>query len=148
MLAAINGLRLKDEVESMLATQMVAANHAAMDLFRRVGQSEYLESMTAYGNLAIKFLRTFNAQLEALQHYRGKGQQKIVVERVNVGEGGQAIVGHVQHRGPGGEGRQGAGSAENTEDQSHAKHQADAPKPALRREDETGNPMPSAGGER
>ena len=51
------------------------------------------------GNLAVKLLRTFTTQLEALQRYRGKGQQKVTVEHVNVNAGGQAIVGTV-HRGP------------------------------------------------
>jgi hypothetical protein len=40
-------------------------------------------------------LRTFTAQVEALQRYRGKGQQKVTVEHVNVNAGGQAIVGAV-----------------------------------------------------
>jgi hypothetical protein len=44
-------------------------------------------------------VRTFTAQLEALQRYRGKGQQKVTVEHVNVNAGGQAIVGTV-HPGP------------------------------------------------
>jgi len=33
--------------------------------------------------------------LEALQRYRGKGQQKVTVEHVHVNAGGQAIVGTV-----------------------------------------------------
>jgi hypothetical protein len=42
-------------------------------------------------------------QLEALQRYRGKGQQKVTVEHVHVNAGGQAIVGTVdssQRRNP------------------------------------------------
>lgn len=95
-LAAISGINPADEIEAMLATQMVASNHAAMDLLRRAGQTDYVNKTNIYGNLAIKFLRTFTTQLEALQRYRGKGQQKIVVERVNVSDGGQAIVGAVE----------------------------------------------------
>jgi hypothetical protein len=34
-------------------------------------------------------------QVEALQRYRGKGQQKVTVEHVHVHAGGQAIVGAV-----------------------------------------------------
>ena len=34
-------------------------------------------------------------QIEALQRYRGKGQQKVTVEHVHVNAGGQAIVGVV-----------------------------------------------------
>src|SRR3984893_14804035 len=47
------------------------------------------------GNLAVKLLRTFTMQVEALQRYRGKGQQKVTVEHVHVNAGGQAIVGTV-----------------------------------------------------
>ena len=34
-------------------------------------------------------------QLETLNKHRGKGQQKVTVEHVNVAAGGQAIVGNV-----------------------------------------------------
>jgi hypothetical protein len=40
--------------------------------------------------------------MEALKRYRSKRSQRIVVERVNVSEGGQAIVGDV-HTGKRGE---------------------------------------------
>ena len=42
--------------------------------------------------------RTFTTKMEALKRYRSKGNQRIVVERVNVSEGGQAIVGNVDRR--------------------------------------------------
>ena len=32
------------------------------------------------GNLAVKLMRTFTTQVEALQRYRGKRQQKVTVE--------------------------------------------------------------------
>jgi len=44
---------------------------------------------------ATKMLRTFAVQMEALKKYRTGGQQKTIVENVNVNEGGQAIVGTV-----------------------------------------------------
>jgi hypothetical protein len=44
-------------------------------------------------------LRTFVAQMEALKKYRTGGQQKMIVEHVNVNEGGQAIVGTVNQGG-------------------------------------------------
>lgn len=37
--------------------------------------------------------------IEALNRYRGKGQQKVTVEHVTVNAGGQAIVGHLNHEG-------------------------------------------------
>jgi hypothetical protein len=94
-LAAVNAIEPKDEVEGMLAAQMAATHHLALDMMQRAGRADYLHKVGVYGNLGAKFLRAFTAQLDALQRYRGKGQQKIVVERVNVGDGGQAIVGNV-----------------------------------------------------
>lgn len=139
-LAAVHGIGPKDETEGMLATQMVATHHLAMQFMRRALQAEYRSGLQDCGNLAVKLLRTYTGQLEALQRYRGKGHQKIVVERVNVGEGGQAIVGHVEH------GREGGGAREKSEEQSHAKHDGDASEPALRSEDEAGNALQGAGG--
>lgn len=49
-------------------------------------------------NRASKLMRTFTAQLEAMQRLRGTNQQKMTVEHVHVHEGGQAIVGNVVRR--------------------------------------------------
>ncbi|WP_216825867.1 hypothetical protein [Sulfitobacter sp. SK012] len=43
--------------------------------------------------------RTYLAQMDALKKYRAKAQQTVRVERVSVHEGGQAIVGDVNHGG-------------------------------------------------
>jgi hypothetical protein len=59
-------------------------------------QAEYRHNLQDAGNLAVKLLRTYVAQLEAFQRYRGKGQQNVTVEHVHVHQGGQAIVGHVE----------------------------------------------------
>ena len=59
------------------------------------------ELAALYLNQAVKLARTYTAQMEALNRYRGKGSQQMVVENVHVTEGGQAIVGPVSHRGPG-----------------------------------------------
>jgi hypothetical protein len=98
-LAAVTGIEACDEVEGMLATQMVATHLAAITALRRLKGSENIAQQDSNGNLAVKLLRTFTAQVEALQRYRGKGQQKVTVEHVNVNAGGQAIVGTV-HPGP------------------------------------------------
>jgi hypothetical protein len=52
-------------------------------------------------NRANKLLRTFMAQMEALNRHRGKIIQPMVVGNVNIADGGQAIVGPVNHPGPG-----------------------------------------------
>ena len=85
-------------LESMLLAQMIQTSNGAkfcMNLAFSEGQHPAAREMNA--NLAIKFQRTFAAQVEALQKLRGKGGQQVRVEHVHVHEGGQAIVGNVNH---------------------------------------------------
>jgi hypothetical protein len=99
-LAAVDGLRPRDETEAMLAIQMVVTHEAALDMLNRARHNEYLSTMNAYGNLAVKFLRTYTAQLEVLAKLRRGGEQTVRVEHVHVHSGGQAIVGAVNGAGP------------------------------------------------
>ena len=114
VLAAVTGIGATDETEGMLATQMVATHAAAIDMLRRSKDAETLLARERYGNLAVKLLRIFAAQVEALQRYRGKGQQKVTVEHVHVHAGGQAIVGAVTA---------GEGGKEKSDEQVHAPSQ-------------------------
>jgi hypothetical protein len=72
--------------------------------------------------------------LDALNRYRGKGQQKVTVEHVHVHAGGQAVVGTIQT--PGG------GDQSKSEDQPHAKQIAHAPQPAMWSADKEREPVP------
>jgi len=47
---------------------------------------------------AEKYLRLYIDQMKALNKHRGKGDQKVTVEHVNVEAGGQAIVGSIETR--------------------------------------------------
>lgn len=110
-LAAVTGIGARDETEAMLATQMVATHFAAITLLRRLKGADNIQQQDSAGSLAAKLLRTYAVQMEALQRYRGKGQQKVTVEHVHVYPGGQAIVGTVT---PGG------GGTEKSEERAHA----------------------------
>ena len=95
MFAELAGIEPKDQIEGMLATQMIATHHATMDCFRIVaqnGQLDIINQMLCYAN---KLSRTFTMQMEALNRYRGKGGQKMTVEHVHINSGGQAIIGNV-----------------------------------------------------
>ena len=48
-----------------------------------------------------KLCRTYSAQMEALRKHRNGGKQTVVVQHVNVNDGGQAIVGNVETGGRG-----------------------------------------------
>ena len=86
----------------MLSAQIVATHNQAMECLKRAMiKSQPFEIAASYRNQAIKLLRTYTAQMEALKRYRTGGQQKMIIEHVHVHKGGQAIVGSVN---PGGGG--------------------------------------------
>ena len=96
-LEMLQGILPRDELEGMLAVQMVATHHAAVECLRRAmlpGQT--FEARDQNLKHAAKLLGLFSRQLEGLDKHRGKGQQKVTVEHVYVGSGGQAIVGNVE----------------------------------------------------
>jgi len=106
--AALHGIRPQNELEGLLAVQMVACHNMALECAHRAMLSDQTsDRVNANVNRATKLMRTFTAQVEALQKLRGKtSQQKVTVEHVHVNKGGQAIVGAVnqrQSRGGGGE---------------------------------------------
>ena len=94
-LAVIAGIEPKDELETMLAMQMVAVHLATMTFTRRLAHVETLDQQHGSERALNKLARTFAMQMEALKRYRCGGEQKVVVQHVNVNEGGQAIVGTV-----------------------------------------------------
>jgi hypothetical protein len=90
------GMKPRDALEGMLIGQLIASHNAAMECYRRAmipGQT--FEGRRENLNQANKLSRTYAALTEALDRHRGKGQQHIRVEHVNVHAGGQAIVGAV-----------------------------------------------------
>jgi hypothetical protein len=83
-LGAVAGIAPRDETEAMLAAQMVGVHWIAMDLLSQVGATGNRILFNDAGNLAVKLLRTYTAQLEALKRYRSAGEQRVVVQHVNV----------------------------------------------------------------
>jgi hypothetical protein len=136
MLAVINGIEPRDEIEAMLAAQMAAVHIATMRLARSLAQVETIPQQDSAARAFNKLMRTFTTQMEALKRYRTGGQQKVVVEHVHVHSGGQAIVGAVEA---------GGGVANKSERQPHAKAISHAPVTPLRSEDEERELVPVAG---
>ena len=123
-LGAMAGIGPGDEVEGMLAVQMVMLHNAAMECSRRaMVKDQPFQSRQMNLNYAAKLSRTFALHMEALDRHRGKGQQTVRVEHVTVNAGGQAIVGTVHA---------GVGGADKLEEQAHANVIAHAPEPAMR----------------
>jgi hypothetical protein len=133
-LSFLAGVEPKDELEGMLAAQLLASHNAAMECYRRAMISEQtFEGRKENLNQANKLSRTHTTLLEALNRHRGKGQQKVTVEHVHVHEGGQAIVGNVE----------GGGIRTKSENQPHALGYA--PGETLRSENAERQAVPVAG---
>ena len=136
--AALIGIGPKDELEGMIAAQLLAGHNAAMECYRRAmlpGQT--FEGRSENLSQANKLSRTYATLLEALNRHRGKGGQKVTVEHVHVHAGGQAVVGVVET--PGG------GDRRKLTDQPDAKQIAHAPQLAMRSADPERQPVPIAG---
>ena len=78
---------------------MAVVHLNVMTMARRLAQADTLQRQDAHERALNKLARTFSAQVEALRRYRGGGEQRMIVEHVNVGEGGQAIIGNVNSTG-------------------------------------------------
>ncbi|MEP3329733.1 hypothetical protein [Sedimentitalea sp.] len=99
MLAAVGELKPRDTVERMLAVQMAATHVALIRSARWLAHAERVEQVNAHYSGYNKLARTYAAQVEALRKHRAGGKQTITVQHVNVSDGGQAIVGNVDHGG-------------------------------------------------
>jgi len=141
MLSVIKGIEPRDQIETMLAAQMAAVHMASMTFARRLAHVESIPQQDSAERAFNKLTRTFAAQVEALKSYRSKGEQRMVVQHVNVGDGGQAIVGNVSTP------AKAVGVCKKTKEQPHAL--AYAPGDEMPRQVETERTkVPSAGGAR
>ena len=83
-----------DPIEGMLIAQIVAANEAALEFYRRGWtntKAGYFDAGTKYLQLADKSSRTVALLTERLDQHRGRGQQQITVKHVTV-NADQAVV--------------------------------------------------------
>lgn len=101
MIAMLQEIKPQDGLEAMLVTQMLATHSLSLEMmYRATLPKQTDEGVHVNVNRATKLQRTFVQQLEALQKKRNKGQV-IQVQHVNVGPGGQAVVGNVTTGGGG-----------------------------------------------
>lgn len=136
ILAFLAGVSPGDTIEGMMAAQLFASHAAAMECYRRAMlPDQSVEGKQMNLALAAKLTRANAEQATALSKYRGKGQQKVVVEHVHVHSGGQAIVGQVT---PG-------GSMRNLEAQPHAVGYAECCPLRCENEEQKREALPIAG---
>ncbi|MCW3784347.1 hypothetical protein [Defluviimonas salinarum] len=98
-LGFVDAMKPQDAAEMLLLAQMAATHQAAMMFARRLNHVENIPQQDSAERAFNKLLRSYAAQMDTLKRYRSKGQQLVRVERVTVENGGQAIVGNVEHGG-------------------------------------------------
>ena len=84
----------------MLAAQMAAVHITLMKFAQHFSRIESLPQQDAAERAFNKLVRTYTMQMDALKRHRTGGEQKVTVQHVSVGEGGQAIVGNVTQATP------------------------------------------------
>lgn len=82
-------------IEDRLLRQATELHAQGLRLLEFAGSLESLRMRDSLMNQAIKLLRLHNETVDTLGRYRRNGEQKVVVQYVNVQGGGQATVGAV-----------------------------------------------------
>jgi hypothetical protein len=101
LLSIIRDMAPRDPIERMLAVQMAATHVSTIRAGRWMATSDNLPQVQAHYTGFNKLARTFANQVEAMRKHRTGGEQRVIVQHVNVADGGQAIVGNVQTGGRG-----------------------------------------------
>jgi hypothetical protein len=87
-IAGLIGIAPQDEIEGMIAAQLIATHNASMECYRRAMIGEQtLEGRRDNFSQANKLSRTYAVLLDALNRYRGKGGQQKVSARRRSGGG-------------------------------------------------------------
>ena len=90
-------LQPKNASQGILVSQLIGVHAQAMEAMRRCRTATDPELQELYSNRSIRLMRLFAQQTELLARLQGTiASQKIVVEKVHVHSGGQAIVGAVE----------------------------------------------------
>ena len=90
---AAESARAGNSLEKMLCHQMAAAHHAAMKLMARGTDSRLPPAeMARLTNAAARMMDTYQTAFLTLLKIRTGGKQTVVVQHVQVSEGGQALI--------------------------------------------------------
>lgn len=93
LLSYVSSVQPRDPVEAMLAVHMAIINDAIGAMSKALDNARNTMQVDSANNALNKLTRTFTEQMSALKKHRSGGPQRIIVERLEVKEGGQAIVG-------------------------------------------------------
>ncbi|KTD01971.1 hypothetical protein [Legionella feeleii] len=93
---ALTALNVTTSLQSMLVAQMLSVHELQQRTIAFAHGSSHADIKKYYINSAVKLANCFVQQANLLAKLQGIAGQKIIVERVDVHQGGQAIVGTIQ----------------------------------------------------
>jgi len=93
-------LGVDDGLQTMLASQMISIHKLQQTSMVFANSIRDFKAQQYYTNAAIKLSNAFTQQATLLAKLQGMASQKITVERVDVHNGGQAIVGNINSSTP------------------------------------------------
>ncbi len=110
---ALVSMNPQDIIEGQLCSRLLVLANQYNEYMRRAAlPDQSTDGAERNINRATKLMRLYNETLDTLSKYRRKGEQRVVVQHVNVNNGGQAVVaGHLDR---------GEGSATKSEGVPHA----------------------------
>lgn len=91
-LHTLYSLKPQDAIEGMAIARLIALHNQSMDSLKQATNAKYIPQVDSCTNQAVKLMRVCNETMDALNRYRRKGEQKVTVQYVNIGNGGQAVV--------------------------------------------------------
>jgi hypothetical protein len=89
-------VQASNSLEKMLAHQMAAIHDAGMRAMQRANITQDTAQATKLINASTRCFDTFQRAAVTLDRLRGKQEQRILVQHVNVGLGAQAMIGNIQ----------------------------------------------------
>jgi hypothetical protein len=93
-------LQANGGLQEMLVAQMFSIHDLQQTSMAMANASDSIATKQYFTNAAIKLANSFTQQAALLAKLQGIGGQKIVVEHVEVHNGGQAIVGNISKGNP------------------------------------------------
>ena len=95
-LSLIENAKPRDELECALVIQMACTHSAAMAVVDRIGGGHGSDRRVAMmASAASRLMLTYAIQVETLRRLRNGSSRLIRIERVDVSDGGQAIIGSI-----------------------------------------------------
>jgi hypothetical protein len=88
-------LEPQDSLETMLISQTTTAYTHALKCLALAESNQSLLGKQAFINLACKLFRAQNDAIETLVRYKRGGEQKVVVQHINVSGSSKAVIGDI-----------------------------------------------------